>query len=92
MRPASARTSAAQASRTASVVARMSSEKRQRPGTTLIEPPGTSSMPTVPTRSGTDAARRSRNSASSATAAAASWRIVIGVVPAWLAVPSASPK
>jgi len=55
----SACTSRAQASRTASVVARMSRLKRQRPGTTLIEPAGTSRMPTVATRSGTAAPRRS---------------------------------
>ena len=91
MRASSARTSAAQASRTSLVVARMSRLKWQRPGTTLIEPSGTSSMPTVPTRCGTLAARFSTNSTSSATAAAASRRRSIGVVPAWLAMPIISP-
>ena len=45
------------ASRTSLVVARMSRLNWQRPGTTLIEPLGTSSMPTVPTTFGTAAAR-----------------------------------
>ena len=53
------RTSASSASRAALVVARMSRLKWQRPGTTLMEPAGTCSMPTVPTTSGTLAARRS---------------------------------
>jgi hypothetical protein len=87
----SASTSAASASRAASVVALRSRLKRQRPGTTLIDPEGTSSMPTVPTTSGTAAARRSTKSASSATASAASRRRPIGVVPAWLAWPVTSP-
>ena len=56
----SASTSATQSSRTGSVVARMSRLKRQRPGMTLVEPPGTSSMPMVPTRFGCSAARFSR--------------------------------
>ena len=91
IRAISAITSAAQASRTASRVARMSRLKRQRPGTTLIEPCGTSSRPTVPTTSGAAAARRSRYRMISATAAAASRRLPIGVVPAWAAMPMASP-
>src|ERR1019366_2326901 len=45
----------------------------------------------VPTRFGTEAARFSRWTASSATAAAASRRLFIGVVPAWLALPRTSP-
>ena len=53
MRCSSARTSAASASRTGSVVARRSRLNRQRPGTTLIDPAGTCSCPTVPTASGT---------------------------------------
>ena len=92
MRASSACTSAASASRAASVVARRSRLKWQRPGTTLIEPPGTCSMPTVPTTSGTAMARFSTNSASSATATAASRRRSIGVVPAWLAMPTISPR
>src|ERR1700704_5660096 len=48
----SASTSAAAASRVASSAARMSSESSQRPGMTLIAPPGTTSPPTVPTRVG----------------------------------------
>ncbi len=86
----SASTSATSASRCGSVGARRSRLNRQRPGTTLIEPPGTFSMPMVATESPSRAARRSMNSASSATAAAASRRRFIGVVPAWLAMPTAS--
>ncbi len=78
----SASTSLASASRASLVVARRSRLKLQRPGTTLIEPLGTFSMPMVPTTSGTPAARRSTNCASSATATAASRRRFIGVVPA----------
>ena len=57
------------------------------PGTTLIEPFGTSSMPTVPTEPASAAARRSTYSNSSAAAVAASRRLPMGVVPAWLAMP-----
>ena len=62
----------------------------QRPGTTLVEPPGTFRMPMVPTESPSRAARCSTNSASSATATAASRRRFMGVVPAWLAMPVTS--
>ena len=87
IRSISASTSAARASRAALVVARRSRLKRQRPGTTLMEPAGTSSWPTVPTTSGTEAARRSTYRMTSAAAAAASRRRFMGVVPAWLAMP-----
>jgi len=70
----------------------MSSVNWQRPGTTLVEPFGTVRMPIVPTRFGAFVARSSRNSASSATAVAASRRVPIGVVPAWLAMPITSPR
>ena len=86
------RMSFAQASRAASVVARTSRLKLQRPGTTLIEPLDTCSMPTVATTSGTADAQRSASSTSSAAAAAASRRRSIGVVPAWLAMPVISPR
>ena len=57
---AAASTSSTQASRTGSVVARMSSVNLQRPGTTLVDPFGTSSIPIVPTRFGASPARFSR--------------------------------
>ena len=68
----------------------MSSVNRQRPGTTLVEPLGTCSMPIVPTDVPSRVARFSTNSASSATPTAASARRSIGVVPAWLAMPMTS--
>ncbi len=87
----SASTSAAQASRTSSVVARMSRLNWQRPGTTLIEPPGTCSMPIVATTSGTAARALSRIERQLGHGGAASRRRSIGVVPAWLAMPMISP-
>jgi hypothetical protein len=85
-----ASTSITIASRCGSVGARKSSVKTQRPGMTLVEPFGTSRMPMVPTESPSRVARCSTNNASSATATAASRRLFIGVVPAWLAMPVTS--
>ena len=68
----------------------MSSENKQRPGTTLTEPLGTCSMPMVATESLSVSARCSTYKASSASAVAASARRFMGVVPAWLAVPMIS--
>jgi hypothetical protein len=58
----------------------------------LTEPPGTCSWPTVPTSDTPCPQRRSTSSTISAAAAAASRRIVIGVVPAWLATPVSSTR
>ena len=85
-----ARMSRSSASRCALLGARRSSENRQRPGTTLMEPPGTCSMPTVATESPSAPARCSAYKASSATAQAASRRRSMGVVPAWQAMPTTS--
>ena len=53
----------------------MSRLNSQRPGTTLTEPFGTLSMPTVPTKSGSLAQRRSTYNTNSLAAQAASLRI-----------------
>ncbi|KAG1166108.1 hypothetical protein G6F35_018387 [Rhizopus arrhizus] len=88
MAASSASTSLTSASRCGSLGARKSRLNRHSPGTTLIEPFGTSSIPIVPTESPSWAARRSTYSASSAVAVAASRRRSIGVVPAWQAMPN----
>ena len=68
----------------------MSIENVHLPGTTLIEPLGTWSCPMVATESPSAAARFSMYRASSATAQAASRLRSMGVVPAWLAMPTIS--
>jgi len=89
---AAASTACASSSRAASVGARTSRLKRQRPGTTLMDPCGTSRIPTVATVPGRCCASRSTASVSSAAPAAASRRCPMGVVPAWQATPPYSPS
>ncbi len=66
---------------------RQSSRKRPTDGITFTAPGWNFSRPTVATRSGVDRAWRSTSSTISAAAAPASWRSIIGTVPAWPATP-----